>query len=93
VAVLTKSVERLIAEVDTNPAAFCDRQSIIARELLAPVRKSVEHLAQTYPVIRCNGETVIAIERLMTRFDDLFNRVQVQRANQGGSLREAGTGY
>jgi hypothetical protein len=84
VAMLTKSVDRLIDEVDANPAAFCERQSIIARELVAPVRRTVEHLAEIYPVIRCNGETVIAIEHLMARFDDLFNMVQVSRANQGG---------
>ena len=35
VAMLTKSVDRLIDEVDANPAAFCERQSIIARELVA----------------------------------------------------------
>ena len=49
-----------------------------------PVKKAVEHLAEIHPVIRCNGETDYAIEHLMARFDDLFDRVRVSRANQRG---------
>jgi hypothetical protein len=84
VAVWTKSVDRLIDEVDANPAAFCDRKSIIARELLVPVKKAVDHLAEIHPVLRCNGETDNAIEHLMARFDDLFDRVRVARDSRRG---------
>jgi hypothetical protein len=81
VAVLTKSVDRLIAEVDANPAAFYDRKSVIARELVATVRKSVEHLAETHPVIRCNRETVNALEQLMARLEDLLSRARASMAH------------
>ena len=84
VAQLTEALDKLEESFDADPFLFCDSKTSIAREVLAPLTKAVDRLVHTHPSLRSDGKTIIALEHLLARFEDLLSRARASMANQGG---------
>ena len=92
VAPLTEALDKLEEAFDADPFLFCDSKRSIARKVLAPLTVAVDRLVNTHPSLRSDPKTIIALEHLSARCDDLLIRARASGC-QCGKLRQAGTGY
>jgi hypothetical protein len=77
---LTKAVDKLEESIDADPFLFCGGKTAMARKVLAPLTKAVDSLDQTNPMLESDGETMIALEHLVARVEDLRSRTRASRA-------------
>jgi len=84
VAQLTEALDKLEESFDADPFLFYDSKRSIARKVLAPLTVAVDRLVNTHPSLRSDRKTIIALEDLSDRLDDILSRATAAISNQGG---------
>ena len=89
-AMMRKTLDRLVAKFDACPLAFRDRKWDFLRERLARMTEALNDLIEAPPL--GDGQAVITLENMWVQLDRLASTLG-GRAGPGTRLGQAGTGY
>jgi hypothetical protein len=79
-AMLTRAVDKLEESFDADPFLFSGGKTITARNALAPLTTAVDSLDQTDSWFRSDGKTMVDLDRLVARVEEVLSRVRASRA-------------